>query len=97
MYGPFNQFYPYPPNYPPTQDNPEVVRLAKAIVKEHKAEKKRKVEEDKKKSEKSKPQTFTLVETWGMILFFSIPVTLGQLWLLNQAHNYLNTIFNVPH
>jgi len=79
---------------PPNTDNPEVVRLAKAILKEHKAERKKKVEDDKKKEAKSKPPTFTLLETWGIVLLCSIPVTVGQLWLLSYIHNYLNTIFN---
>ena len=75
----------------------EAVKMAKAILKEHKAEKRKKIEDEKKKEAKGKPRTFTLLEIWGIMLLGSIPLTLMQISLLNQVQIYLSTIFNAPH
>lgn len=70
-------------------DNSAVV-MAKSILKEYKANRKKTKEEDAKKAAKNKPQTFTLLESSGMILLFSIPVTLCQLWALEYVQKALN-------
>ena len=94
------QGYGYPPpfGYPvfgPMGEDNKTVELAKQIIKQHKAEKKRKAEEEKKKEAKSKPRLFTFFELWGAILFFSIPITLCQLWLIQQVNHAMNNAF--PH
>lgn len=77
--------------------DPETLRMAKAIIKEHKAEKKRKAEEEKKKEAKSKPRVFSFLETTGLVLLGSIPVTIAQLALLNYAQTMMNTLLNGTH
>ena len=87
--------YPGYPGFIP--QDPESVRLAKAIIKANKADKKKKEEEDKKKELKNKPASFTLLETWGILMFGSIPVVLGQLALLGYVQRLLDTALHAPH
>lgn len=81
---------------PQASNNDDVVKMAKNIIKEHKAERKKKIEDEKKKEAKSKPKTFTFLETVGMVMVSSIPLCMLQLWLLGNVQIYLSTILNAP-
>ena len=74
-----------------------MLSLAKEIVKRDKIERKKKQKDDEKKEAKNKPKLFTLLETTGILMLSSIPVTLAQLWLLNYTQQVLSATFNVPH
>lgn len=100
MYGygfpPPPYMYPFPIPEKSNGKKSAAVQLAKEILKQHKADKKRKVFEEKKKAEKNKPMAFSFLETTGLILFCSIPITLMQLWLLGYAQQTLSQAF-APH
>lgn len=49
---------------------------------------KKKKDEDKKKSAPKQP-SFSLMQTFSMILIFGMPATLFQLWMLDQARDAL--------
>lgn len=68
------------------------IELAKAILKEHKREKKKKVEDEKKKADAKKPRTYTFMELTGAIFLFSIPVVLTQVWLISYAQVMMNAL-----
>lgn len=51
--------------------------------------------EQKVKEKKSKPQTVSLGAMTSMIMLLSIPITLGQIWLLDFVKEILKNGF--PH
>ena len=94
----------WPPfGYPmyPTQmgggSQDETIRMAKAIIKEHKAEKKRKAEEAKKKSDSKKPRTFNILEVTALLLLFSLPVALLQKYIIIMITVQLNDLVQHVH
>ena len=51
-------------------------------------------DEEKKKKERKKPEApkFTFMELWGAVMLLSIPVTLGQMYLIQMAQSKLAEI-----
>lgn len=92
MYGPYGF-----PVYMPGADNNDAVQLAKQVLKMHKAEKKKKADDEKKKEAKNKPRVFSFLETTGLVLLGSIPITIAQLWLLSYAQTMMNNLLNGAH
>lgn len=80
---------------PPSED----VRIAKEIIKRDKADRKKKKRDDEERKNKSKPRTFTFLETTAILLFFSIPVTFAQKALFIYGQAYLSGLITpiAPH
>lgn len=98
MYGMYPQpppIYPFymPPEYPRKKHGNAALRLAKEIIKREKVERRKKKADEKKKELKNRPFKFSFLETTGLILLGSIPVTLCQLWLLQTINHALSTAF----
>lgn len=72
-------------------NKPPELAMAEAIIQRYKDERKR----DKKKNKKAKPRHYSFLETWGMILLFSIPIYTAERFLINHIDTILNGL--IPH
>ena len=84
----------YPPWWGPPNGGPSLqdVMLGQKFLDDVK---KNLEEEEKKKKEKKpkrEPPKFSFMETWGMIMLFSIPITLCQMFLIQLAQSKLAEI-----
>lgn len=86
--------YPYgpPQNYergPTIEDIIQGMKWLEHFKKDMDEEKKHKHTHGRRRDKGS----FSFGELWGAILFFSIPVTLAQLWALDYVRHVLNATF----
>ena len=90
MYYPPYGMFPYAAPAQPRGLTLEDIKEARKQLKE--LEEDIKGGEKKDKAKKPDPIKFTFLETWSLLMLGSIPVTLGQLWLLDYVKHTLNAL-----
>ena len=88
---------PYPPSSAGSNAESEALKVAKAIIKKDKADKKAKAEKDKKEADSKKPKMFTLLEVTGIVALMSIPLTMLQLSAITTIQTWFQLLTNGSH